>query len=381
MRNTKAAKNLAFTLIELSVVVFIIAILTSIAAWGVNSISKRTRDVRRLADVKDIQVALMVYKQQNSYFPPASQVISGQPLVSPDGRQTYMSKVPNSPACSGCGPVAKYIYHNISPNTYNIDFFLEGGFNNLKAGVYSVTQKSTPLICIPNCANRDWGIDDGCYGFCPPPNQASIFLTYWTKTSAGGTIRVTPAPGSNYLVIARETDYVMNVTGVSVTPSIGATYYIYSSGCPFTVKSTAVNNGSGIITLRKDPAYDYNCGVPKTSGNLTRLTGTGDSSIAFTHSPSNNITCNNTWFQGQNIDVPVDGQTYTPSSVYGEGSKIGESYVLAVANSTADFPFGATYLNRDTCYSFLVYKYYSQAGKNNHYLTTTTSLRPQKTSP
>jgi type II secretion system protein G len=60
-----------FTLIELLVVIAIIGILASIVLASLDSSRKKGRDARRLSDIKQIQLALELYFDQNNAFPPA----------------------------------------------------------------------------------------------------------------------------------------------------------------------------------------------------------------------------------------------------------------------------------------------------------------------
>jgi type II secretion system protein G len=62
-------KKRGFTLIELLVVISIIGILASIVISSLDSSRKKGRDARRLSDIKQIQLALEVYYDQNSSFP------------------------------------------------------------------------------------------------------------------------------------------------------------------------------------------------------------------------------------------------------------------------------------------------------------------------
>src|SRR3954468_12168185 len=58
-----------FTLIELLVVIAIIGVLASIVLASLDSSRKKGRDARRLSDVKQIQLALELYYDQNNAFP------------------------------------------------------------------------------------------------------------------------------------------------------------------------------------------------------------------------------------------------------------------------------------------------------------------------
>lgn len=62
-----------FTLIELLVVIAIIGVLASIVLASLNGARKKSRDARRLADIKQIQLALELYFDgQGSKYPTAT---------------------------------------------------------------------------------------------------------------------------------------------------------------------------------------------------------------------------------------------------------------------------------------------------------------------
>ena len=58
-----------FTLIELLVVIAIIGLLSSVILGSLNSARKKGRDARRLADLKQLQVALELYYSNNLAYP------------------------------------------------------------------------------------------------------------------------------------------------------------------------------------------------------------------------------------------------------------------------------------------------------------------------
>ncbi len=62
-------KNRGFTLIELLVVISIIGLLSSIVLTSVNSARAKARDARRIADLKQIQLALELYYADNNAYP------------------------------------------------------------------------------------------------------------------------------------------------------------------------------------------------------------------------------------------------------------------------------------------------------------------------
>ncbi len=58
-----------FTLIELLVVIAIIGILSSVVLASLNSARQKSRDSRRIADLKQLQTALELYYDKNAAYP------------------------------------------------------------------------------------------------------------------------------------------------------------------------------------------------------------------------------------------------------------------------------------------------------------------------
>ena len=62
-------KKNGFTLIELLVAMGIMAVLTGMAVFNFNQSRVRARDVQRKNDLKQLQTALEVYKNDNNFYP------------------------------------------------------------------------------------------------------------------------------------------------------------------------------------------------------------------------------------------------------------------------------------------------------------------------
>lgn len=62
-------RETAFTLIELLVVIAIIGLLASIVLVALNSARAKSRDAKRIADIKEIQSALELYFSDNGQYP------------------------------------------------------------------------------------------------------------------------------------------------------------------------------------------------------------------------------------------------------------------------------------------------------------------------
>jgi len=84
-------KTQGFTLIELLVVIAIIGILSSVVLASLNSARTKARDAKRVSDIKQLQLALEMYYDDNSNYPTA---ISTANLVTPG----HIAAIPTDPS-------------------------------------------------------------------------------------------------------------------------------------------------------------------------------------------------------------------------------------------------------------------------------------------
>lgn len=104
-----------FTLIELLVVIAIIGILASIVMVSLSSARAKSRDARRQADIKSIQLALALYYNDNGMYP-LNIYASYSAGAAPTGglKDAYLPVVPTDPnqsvACSDGTQASCYKY-------------------------------------------------------------------------------------------------------------------------------------------------------------------------------------------------------------------------------------------------------------------------------
>ena len=122
-----------FTLIELLVVIAIIGILSSIVLASLNTARQKSRDARRVADIKQIQLAMQLYYDASSTYP----------ATLADLVPTYIATQPRDPV----GQIA-YPYDVIGGGTsYAVCANLEDGANQ--------ALKSDLDASNPNCDGAD----------------------------------------------------------------------------------------------------------------------------------------------------------------------------------------------------------------------------------
>ncbi len=155
--------NKGFTLIELLVVIAIIAILSTVVMAGLNSARSKSRDAKRLSDIKQIQSALELYYDTCGGYLPAVATALGD--VSPFNAVTacsgagkkltdFISPIPTTPMPGGNA----YTYCSVDPATgachtgtapttsqtmYKITFNLENASGGLASGVRTAYASST----------------------------------------------------------------------------------------------------------------------------------------------------------------------------------------------------------------------------------------------
>ncbi len=120
-------KQNGFTLIELLVVVAIIGVLASIVMVSVNDIRARSRDDRRVSDMKTLSDALAMYQIQHSTYPSETTetTITGSDVMSTEllGEHLLSSYVPMDPINT---EQYVYTYQSLDNDTsYIIKYCLE----------------------------------------------------------------------------------------------------------------------------------------------------------------------------------------------------------------------------------------------------------------
>ena len=131
MNKINMKRNKGFTLIELLVVIAIIGLLSTLAVVALNNTRAKSRDARRVSDIKQIQTALELYYQDANGYPSAA----AMPTVIAYSGSTYMGQVPLNPAPNG----ATYTYTSAGGSTYSITFNLESGTGGLGSGNHTAS--------------------------------------------------------------------------------------------------------------------------------------------------------------------------------------------------------------------------------------------------
>ncbi len=146
MRNKN---NSGFTLIELLVVIAIIGLLASVVLLALNGARAKSRDAKRIADVRQIASALELYFNDYNGYPASTTAVGGNGDIAAYGlTTTYMGQFPTAPTPfdSPCASAAQnaYVYSpKISSGiaaSYTLSFCLGGTTGGYSAGPHTLTQ-------------------------------------------------------------------------------------------------------------------------------------------------------------------------------------------------------------------------------------------------
>lgn len=158
---TKYKSKKGFTLIELLVVISIIGLLSTLAIVALNNARMRSRDAKRVADMKQLQTAMQLFFDANRTFNPSGCTVSVPAAISTctDGNPTGLLSVfpnvasfndPTTTATTPCdhtaaaagGDTCNYAF-SVTPTgtTYTVAFHLEAGSGDLDAGDHILTDE------------------------------------------------------------------------------------------------------------------------------------------------------------------------------------------------------------------------------------------------
>ena len=144
----RESQKLGFTLVELLVVIAIIGILATVAMVSLNSARIKARDTKRVADIRQIALALeFCYNETQKYIPSTSFPAAGAPMTC--GGNTYITTMPADPKG---GDYEYRVDNEANPQKYVLGATLElltnpALVNSIHGTIFGL-DCDTPVYCI-----------------------------------------------------------------------------------------------------------------------------------------------------------------------------------------------------------------------------------------
>lgn len=156
----RPTKRSGFTLVELIVVISILAVLAGVVVPKVQSHVQKSRDARRLADIRAIQEAITsYYTDRGSYPPPIKNGSYGGWDVSSDGnfidelvKTGYLSEVPTDPINDATYHYRYYVYNKGSYGCKGTTPFYVLGITKFESTGFAAEHQG-----FFRCSGRNWG--------------------------------------------------------------------------------------------------------------------------------------------------------------------------------------------------------------------------------
>ncbi len=136
MKKTKQG----FTLIELLVVIAIIGLLSTLSIVALNSARAKSRDARRVSDIKQMQTALELFYNEAGFYPIDASVTTSIYSTT----TSYMQLIPTAPTpvdgtCNSTNNTYDYSQTGTAGSSYTIVYCLGAATGGLSAGVGTAT--------------------------------------------------------------------------------------------------------------------------------------------------------------------------------------------------------------------------------------------------
>jgi len=152
-------KNKGFTLIELLVVISIIGLLSSVVLASLNTAREKSRDGKRLSEMKQIQLALEMYYDENGVYPTSDSDGCGgwdignqtYPLLTNIG--TILPQKPRDPTETGTCSGYRYYRYNAEYASCDAD---RGAFYVLGVTDMEGSANPHPASLGWSCVGRNW---------------------------------------------------------------------------------------------------------------------------------------------------------------------------------------------------------------------------------
>lgn len=151
-----------FTLIELLVVIAIVSIIAVLGMISLSNARMKSRDAKRVADIKQVQVALEMFYDTNSRYPTEDEWATNSLYsTSSIGTTTYIVEIPvapNNADGSFCDNNNSSYYYSSNGEDYNIRACLGANIGTLQSGIIIASPDGSATCGIATVSDVDSNI-------------------------------------------------------------------------------------------------------------------------------------------------------------------------------------------------------------------------------
>lgn len=131
MNKVKQKTQKGFTLIELLVVIAIIGLLASVVLLALGSARQKSRDAKRLADVRQLASAMELYFNDNNSYPTTYASLA----------TSYIGQLPTFPTpADGCNTTSYTYTRGSGGSTYTISFCISAPTGGYASGTRTLSE-------------------------------------------------------------------------------------------------------------------------------------------------------------------------------------------------------------------------------------------------